>query len=99
VGAYTQETAFSAINCVKKTKGEDGKCIGSTCVEETWIKTVNDTKNPEESSDKELHDKDILLLVCNLWVEIESFDDFHVITQADEILHQSLEIIVDIVQC
>jgi len=70
---------------LKKMKDEDDKCIGNTCAEETSVKTVNDVKNPEESSDKELPDKDIPLLVCNLWVEVESPDDSHVITQADEI--------------
>lgn len=73
---------------LKRAKGEDGECIETTtCAGETWIKTKNDTKKPhEESSDKELLDKDGPLLVCKLCVETESRDDSQdIITQPDEI--------------
>lgn len=72
---------------LKRAKGEDGECIGTNMyAEETSIETGNSAKNSQEGSDKELPDKDGPLLVCKLWVEIESRDDSqNVITQPDEI--------------
>lgn len=73
---------------LKRAKGEDDECIqGNMCAEETSIKTESSTKKPhEESSDKELPDKDGPLLVCKFWIEAESPDDTQdVIVQSNKI--------------
>lgn len=73
---------------LKRAKGEDGECIqANICAEETSIKIENSTKKPyEESSDKELPDKNVPLLVCKFWVEAENPDDSQdVIVQSNKI--------------
>lgn len=73
---------------LKRAKGEDGECIRTnTCAEGTSTKTENSTKRPhEESSDKELFNKDGPLLVCKFWVEAENPDDSQdVIVQSNKI--------------
>ncbi|KYQ60185.1 Putative methyltransferase METT10D [Trachymyrmex zeteki] len=76
-------------SALKRVKGENNKCIeANTCAEETSIETGNSAKNSdEESSDKELRDKNGPLLVCKFWVEAESRNNSQdIITQPDEIL-------------
>ncbi|XP_011164524.2 U6 small nuclear RNA (adenine-(43)-N(6))-methyltransferase isoform X1 [Solenopsis invicta] len=74
---------------LKRAKGEDGECSGANMhTKETSLKIGNDTKNSHgESSDKEeLSDKDSPLLICKLWVEIESLDESqNVITKPEEV--------------
>jgi len=72
-------------SALKRVKGESGECIE---VEKTSIETGNSTKNSdEESSDKELSDKNGPLLICKFWIEIESRNDSQdITTQPDEIL-------------
>ncbi|KYN21317.1 Putative methyltransferase METT10D [Trachymyrmex cornetzi] len=73
---------------LKRAKGESGECIeANTCAEETSIKTGNSMKSSdEESSDKELSEKNDPLLVCKFWVEVESRNDSQdIITQPNEI--------------
>ncbi|KAG5346198.1 MET16 methyltransferase, partial [Acromyrmex charruanus] len=72
-------------SALKRAKRESGEC---NAVEETSIEIRNSAKNSdEESSDKELSDKNGPLLVCKFWVEAESRNDSQdIITQPDEIL-------------